>query len=230
MREQKLASALAFLSMDCLSEFESKLQLTPTLKTWRLHELRKEIAIPIHSNQFQTRYPEICSAIYHSVKANKAEVWAEIWNWADSIYLFGGDDRSPERIWALILANLLAEGSQYSDTLNGLSSRLDSIQRKVIEAAKENALVFSSLVSIPFSEWDAAILPQIYLAPEDLTEKLDLMIRYNEMINAWRDNVFEMQDLCQIFELGKKSALKFGLREIDVPFPGCWEYSVSART
>jgi hypothetical protein len=158
---------------------------------------------------------------------SSGKVWVEIWNWANSVFLFGGEDRNPERIWSLILAENWAEVKGPGELLGGFGPRLGIIQDRITATRKEIAPLLASLASSPLSEWDALVLPQIHLEPAFLTEKLELMLSYNELVEAWRNDArFEMEELCEIHQWGKKRVVKFGLREIDLPFPGCWEYGL----
>ncbi|MDI9381400.1 MAG: hypothetical protein QM845_11070 [Verrucomicrobiota bacterium] len=227
MREQKLANALAFLSMDCLSQFAEKLWIAPPLADWRLNGLRDHIRDSLRGEQFHDRYPELCWRLYHSNETQGMKAWSQLWNWVDSVFLYGGEDRSPERIWSLVLAEHWAQSRDAGDLLAGLSHRLNAIQDSVASARKEAAPLLANLATSPLTEWDAIILPQIHLEPDFLTDKLDLMLGYNELVKSWRKEArFEIQELCEIHEWGKKRAAKFGLREIDMPFPGCWEYGL----
>jgi len=225
MKEQKLANALAFLSLDCLSQFAEKLWIVPPLANWRLNELRVHIREFLLGEQFHDRYPELCWRVYQSNKKEGMKAWSQMWNWADSVFLYGGEDRGPERIWSLVLGEHWVQSQDAGELLAGISPRLNAIHESVARARKEAAPLLANLTSSPLSEWDTIVLPQIHLEVDFLTDKLDLMLGYNELVNSWRKEAhFELQELFVIHEWGKKRATKFGLREVDLPFPGCWEY------
>jgi len=227
MREQKFANAVAFLSMDCLSPFAERLWIAPPLADWRRNGLRDLIRDSVQGQQFDHFHPELCWRLYHSEKVRGIKVWSQIWNWAQSVFLYGGDDRGPERIWSLLLAEHWAQSQDADDLIVGISSRLKTIQDSVFRTRSQISPLLANLASETRSEWDAMLLPQIYLEPESLLDKLDLIIAYNELVKSWRSEArFEIQELLIIHDWGRQRAARFGLRGADVPFPGCWEYGL----
>lgn len=227
MREQKLANALAFLSLDCLSQFAEKLWISPHLADWRLNGLRDHLRDTIRCEEFHDSYPELCWRIYHSDEAQRMLFWPQLWYWADTVYLDGGEDRNPERIWSLILAEHWAQSQSAGTLLIGLSPRLNAIQSDVAGARNEAAPLLSNLASSPLSAWDANVLTHLDLQLDFMADKVALIIGCNALVNSWRKEArFEVQELREIHDWGKERATQFGLRECDMPFPGCWEYGL----
>lgn len=192
MREQKLANALAFLSLDCLSQFVEGLWIAPHLADWRLNGLRVRLRDSIRCEPFHDSYAEFCWRIYHSDKAQGMRIWPQVWSWADSVYLDGGEDRSPERIWSLVLAEHWAQSLATGTLLVGLSHRLNAIQSAVASARKDAEPLLANLVSSPLSPWDALVIPQMHLQLDCVADKVALMLGYNALVNSWKEAGFQV--------------------------------------
>ena len=226
MRDEKLARALIFLSLDCITEFSNELRIAPTLSAWRLDGLRGQIREYLQLKQCGWTYSAICSQVYHALNPKDSALWRNVWNWANSVFNQGGSDRKSECFWSLVLAEHWSNGPAGSELPNGLGMRLISIQDRILEAKKRAEKRYDLRNLEPLSEWDSLALQQIHIEAGFLGDYLAVTTHYNRLVTEWRSEGFDVPELLQIFEWGKARAAKFGIREVEVPFPGSWEYGL----
>jgi hypothetical protein len=224
MENKKLANSLIFLSLDCVTEYCKELWITPTLSAWRLTRLRDQIRGFLQLKQFGgINFAMLCQ-VYHSLNANEAALWRQVWNWAESVYDYDGTDRRSECFWALTLAEYRSQDFVECGLSNHVRKRLIAIQDKMLEAGNiigtRNDWQTNSL-----SEWDSMALEQMHIEVGFIGYHLAQMMNCNLFVKTWKsEGCFDVRELLELHEWGKKLAPKRNSREVDIPFPGSWEY------
>jgi len=85
----------------------------------------------------------------------------------------------------------------------------------------------SAVVRESFLSRNAYILREMCIEPETVFDKIDLMIKYNQLVHLWAEaGPNELDELIAWHTWGKAVATSTGVRETDVPFPGAWNYRI----
>jgi hypothetical protein len=225
MTDRKIAHALAFLSLDGVSEFAKALYISNEVDVWRLGQLREILKVKIETRRFCYEYEECCYKAYEVVKREPHLSWEIILEWINAVFLSGGDDRKAERFWSLAVAS----GSQSDECDPGFSQSMQGWLSAIqISLSNQQAIYSSKLLNLVAArpiQWDALVLDQLSLNQSFLGDKIDLMIRYNCLVSEWSAHgELAFEDLCALHRWGKKRAEAMGIKEWDVPFPGSWNY------
>lgn len=221
-----LAKALIFLSLDCVTEYTKQLWITPPLSSWRLTRLRDQIRGFLELQQFGWMDCAMCSQVYHSLTPSESALWRQVWNWAESVFAQFGTDRNSESFWLLTLAEYRSQDFVGWGLSEGVRRRLISIQDKIWQEGnllgKRNGFQNESL-----SDWDSLALDQMHVEVQFLGDHLTMIMELNLFVKTWKiEGSFNVRELLELHEWGKKLAPTWKKREVDVPFPGSWEYGL----
>lgn len=230
MSEFGLAMALACLTMDCVTLLGEQLWITQPLERWRKQPLRELIQSGTRDGSILTHYSYLCASTYQFFRRNDAAAWPALYGWAESVFLHN-DRRTAEQVWSLIVldyrrARRFGGLSEIRPLGGEVLSRLDLIESQLMMSSDNRSEQMKKVMAAPVSGWDSTMLAQMDMTCEQMADLLDGMCEYNALIDSWRAvPEFSFKQLMDLYHWAQGRAVGIGLREVDVPFPGSWEYS-----
>jgi len=210
-----------FLSLDCVRFFSRPLWAPIDLQLIQ-KKLRENINV-IAAEGLYHRAPGAVHSCVQKWILNEltVEQIVSLPLWAQNVFIDGGEDRSAEFIWRLIVARVANEKYTVPDWFKKLSTAvLDSCNR---DAQSREPQIQRQLETANLSAWDnTAIALEAAATPDSLKEKIGLIADLNSFAKAWDSLCKNSGDeLTSIHNLVQQ-LVQDEMPELQLSFPGNW--------
>ncbi|HEU5352162.1 MAG TPA: hypothetical protein VFU55_11250 [Terracidiphilus sp.] len=201
--------------------------------------LCSELNFPIELERFQSILRPLLSRYYSDNEFGKAagrlhflmssalraattqDEERQFFLWGERIFDLGSD-RTAEFFWLSVVHDL--EEVIKPDWIEDVFAKI----RKCMEDPRDALEVKIHAIGLRLSELDKSILGRIDMAEESLATCFSLTGEYNVFTKFWRAQTlhFSIEELSEIYRIGKKLAEKRNIPETAVTFPGTWDFGM----
>jgi hypothetical protein len=223
--EERWLAAWHLLSLNRARPFFKDLWIRLDGEDQFVAELRTFIEFALKTKEYH-RQP---GALHHRIAAWFTGKYghagfASISSWVLHIFVHGGADRMPEKVWSSLLQHIPADGSLSPDWV---LERMNGV-RDLLNTRDDDFASRMEVRESPVSSWDRQALPVYSSSPEATDRVIALICSYNNLLLSWSQTCSELNfdQLRDVYDRGLVIAKQVGWRAHEVPFPGNWEFDL----
>jgi hypothetical protein len=223
--EERWLAAWHLLSLDRARPFFGDLWIQFEREDQFAAELRSFIEPALKTGE----YPRAPGALHYQLAGWFIEKYgragyASLRAWMFDIFLHGGPDRMPEKVWSSLVQHVAASGPR--DRAGGSMEEVRAVLNRLDD---DLASRMEARSSSPVSPWDRKMLPIYSSNVEAIDTEIRLISSYNNFLLAWSQVCAGLtyDQLREIDARGRAVASEVGWRDQDVPFPGNWTFDLA---
>lgn len=185
------------------------------------HLLRSNLDKHYLNNAYGVAAGRLNFLIMSAVRSAIDEEELRLYLWGDRMFVLGAA-RTAEFFWLSVVQDREATGraNWIEETFARIRADMGDRRREL----RAGIQMFSSRIS----DFDKSVLRRIDMTVDSLTTSFNLTGEYNIFARSWRAVTaqFSVDQLSEMYLVGKKFATKVNVPETLVAFPGTWEFGL----